>query len=94
MNKLAMLKLEDRNTVRDNLDAIMDRVRDLIADKYMEDHLKIEIDGSDITNFEIDGIDRRCLYGNLDLVYGAMIEAGYNVELFSDDNDTWIKVSV
>lgn len=94
MNKLAMLKLEDRNTVRDNLDVIMDRVRDLIADKYMEDHLKIEIDGSDITNFEIDGIDSRCLYGNLDLVYGAMIEAGYNVELFSDDNDTWIKVSV
>lgn len=94
MNKLAMLKLEDRNTVRDNLDVIMDRVRDLIADKYMEDHLKIEIDGSDIINFEIDGIDRRCLYGNLDLVYGAMIEAGYNVELFSNDNDTWIKVSV
>ena len=94
MNKLAMLKLEDRNTVRDNLDTIMDRVRDLIADKYMEDHLKIEIDGSDITNFEIDGIDRRYLYGNLDLVYEAMIEAGYNVELFSDDNDTWIKVSV
>lgn len=94
MNKLSMLKLEDRNTVRDNLDKIVEHIHDYIADKYLEDEVDIEITNITIVNFGIDGIDFRALSGNLDLVYGKLLESGYRVELFSDEDTTWIKVSV
>lgn len=93
-NKLFMLKLEDRNTVRDNLDVIMEHIHDYIADRYLEDNISIEITNITIVNFGIQGIDFRALSGNLDLVYGKLIESGYHAELFSDEDTTWIKVSV
>lgn len=92
MNKLSMLKLEDRNTVRDNLNTIAERIHDYIADKYLE--VDIEITNITIVDFGINGIDFRALAGNLDLVYGALLEAGYRTELYSDEDTTWIKVSV
>lgn len=94
MNKLSMLKLEDRNTVRDNLSTIVGRIHDYIADKYLEGEVDIEITNITIVNFGIQGIDFRALSGNLDLVYGALLEAGYRTELYSDEDTTWIKVSV
>nr|DAT36218.1 MAG TPA: hypothetical protein [Caudoviricetes sp.] len=94
MNKLSMLKLEDRNTVRDNLSAIVERIHDYIADKYLEGKVDIEITNITVVDFGINGIDFRALAGNLDLVYGALLEAGYRTELFSDEDTTWIKVSV
>ena len=94
MNKLSMLKLEDRNTVRDNLNTIVERIHDYIADKYLADEVDIEITNITIVDFGINGIDFRALSGNLDLVYGALLEAGYRTELFSDEDTTWIKVSV
>lgn len=94
MNKLSMLKLEDRNTVRDNLNAIVKRIHDYIADKYLEGEVDIEITNITIVDFGINGIDFRALSGNLDLVYGALLEAGYHTELYSDEDTTWIKVSV
>lgn len=92
--KLFTLKLEDRNTVRDNLDAIMDHIHDYIADKYLENESDIEITNITIVNFGIEGIDFRALSGNLDLIYGKLLESGYNVELYSDEDSTWIVVSV
>jgi hypothetical protein len=89
-----MLKLEDRNTVRDNLSAIVERIHDYIADKYLEGKVDIEITNITVVDFGINGIDFRALAGNLDLVYGALLEAGYRTELFSDEDTTWIKVSV
>lgn len=94
MNKLYMLKLEDRNTVRDNLNEIVERIHDYIADKYLEGEVDIEITNITIVNFGIEAIDFRALAGSLDLVYGALLEAGYRTELFSDEDTTWIKVSV
>lgn len=94
MNKLSMLKLEDRNTVRDNLNTIVERIHDYIVDKYLEGEVDIEITNITIVDFGINGIDFRALAGNLDLVYGALLEAGYRTELFSDEDTTWIKVSV
>lgn len=94
MNKLSMLKLEDRNTVRDNLNTIVERIHDYIADKYLAGEVDIEITNITIVDFGINGIDFRALSGNLDLVYGALLEAGYRTELFSDEDTTWIKVSV
>ena len=92
-NKLFMLKLEDRNTVRDNLDAILSRIHDYIADKYLEGEVDIEITNITIVDFGIQGIDFRALSGNLDLVYGKLLESGYRAELFSDEDTTWIKMS-
>ena len=94
MNKLSMLKLEDRNTVRDNLNKIVERIYDYIADKYLEGEVDIKITNITIVDFGINGIDFRALSGNLDLVYGALLEAGYRTELFSDEDTIWIKVSV
>lgn len=94
MNKLYMLKLEDRNTVRDNLNTIVERIHDYIADKYLEGEVDIEITNITVVDFGINGIDFRALAGNLDLVYGALLEAGYHTELFSGEDTTWIKVSV
>ena len=94
MNKLSMLKLEDRNTVRDNLNAIVEHIHDYIADKYLEGEVDIEITNITVVDFGINRIDFRALSGNLDLVYGALLEAGYRTELFSDEDTTWIKVSV
>ena len=94
MNKLSMLKLEDRNTVRDNLDSIVEHIHDYIADKYLEGEVDIEITNITVVDFGINGIDFRALAGNLDLVYGALLEAGYRTELYSDEDTTWIKVSV
>lgn len=94
MNKLSMLKLEDRNTVRDNLNAIVEHIHDYIADNYLEGEVDIEITNITIVNFGINGIDFRALAGNLDLVYGALLEAGYRTGLYSDEDTTWIKVSV
>lgn len=93
-NKLFMLKLEDRNTVRDNLDAILGRIHDYITDKYLEGEVDIEITNITIVDFGIQGIDFRALSGNLDLVYGKLLESGYRAELFSDEDTTWIKVGV
>lgn len=93
-NKLFTLKLEDRNTVRDNLDTIMERIHDYIADKYLEDEFEIEITNITIVNFSIQGIDFRALSGNLDLVYGKLLESGYRAKLYSDEDSTWIIVSV
>lgn len=94
MNKLSMLKLEDRNTVRDNLNTIVEHIHDYIADKYLGGEVDIEITNITIVDFGINGIDFRALAGNLDLVYGALLEAGYHTELYSDEDTTWIKVSV
>lgn len=94
MNKLSMLKLEDRNTVRDNLKTIVEHIHDYIADKYLEGEVDIEITNITIVDFGINGIDFRALAGNLDLVYGVLLEAGYRTELYSDEDTTWIKVSV
>lgn len=93
-NKLLTLKLEDRNRVKDNLDTIMDKVYDLIADKYLDNEVDIEITNADIVRFGIEGIDQRTMWYNLDLVYGKMIESGYKVILFSDSDSEFIKVSV
>ncbi len=93
-NKLLTLKLEDRNRVKDNLDLIMDKVYDLITDKYLNNYSEIEITNIDIVRFEFEGIDQRTMWNNLDLVYGKMIESGYNVTLFSDSESEYIKVSV
>lgn len=94
MNKLSMLKLEDRNTVRDNLNTIVEHIHDYITDKYLEGEFDIEITNITIVNFGINGIDFRALAGNLDLVYGALLEAGYRTKLYSDEDTTWINVSV
>lgn len=93
-NKLLTLKLEDRNRVRDNLDLIMEHVHDLIADKYLERECEIEITNIDIVNFGITGIDFGALRNNIYLVYGKMVEAGYNVTLYSDHESEYIQVSV
>lgn len=93
-NKLRTLKLEDRNRVKDNLDLIMDKVYDLIVDKYLNSDFEITITNIDIVRFEIEGIDHRTMSSNLDLVYGKMIESGYNVTLFSDSESEYIQVSV
>ena len=93
-NKLLTLKLEDRNRVKDNLDLIMDKVYDLIVDKYLNSDFEITITNIDIVRFEIEGIDHRAMSNNLDLVYGKMIESGYNVTLYSDSDSEYIQVSV
>lgn len=93
-NKLLTLKLEDRNRVKDNLDLIMDHVHDLIADKYLNRDREIEITNIDIVGFGIEGIDLAALCNNIDLVYGKMVEAGYNVTLYSDHESEYIQVSV
>lgn len=93
-NKLLTLKLEDRNRVKDNLDSIMDKVYDLIADKYLNNDVEIEITNIDIVRFGIEGIDQRAMCNNLDLVYGKMVDSGYNVTLFSDSTSEYIQVSV
>lgn len=93
-NKLLTLKLEDRNRVKDNLDSIMDHVHDLIADRYLNRFNEIEITNTDIVDFGIEGIDLAALYNNIDLVYGKMVEAGYNVTLYSDHESEYIQVSV
>lgn len=93
-NKLLTLKLEDRNRVRDNLDLIMDKVYDLIVDKYLNSDFEITITNIDIVGFDIEGIDHRAMSNNLDLVYGKMIESGYNVTLYSDHESEYIQVSV
>lgn len=93
-NKLLTLKLEDRNRVRDNLDSIMDKVYDLIVDKYLNSDFDITITNIDIVRFDIEGIDQRTMSNNLDLVYGKMMESGYNVTLYSDHESEYIQVSV
>ena len=93
-NKLLTLKLEDRNRVKDNLDLIMDKVHDLIVDKYLNSDFEIRITNIDIVRFGIEGIDHRTMSSNLDLVYGKMIESGYNVTLYSDHESEYIQVSV
>lgn len=93
-NKLITLKLEDRNRVKDNLDLIMDKVYDLIVDKYLNSDFEITITNIDIVGFDIEGIDHRAMSNNLDLVYGKMIESGYNVTLYSDHESEYIQVSV
>ena len=93
-NKLLTLKLEDRNRVKDNLDLIMDKVHDLIVDKYLNSDFEIQITNIDIVRFDIEGIDHRTMSSNLDLVYGKMVEAGYNVTLYSDHESEYIQVSV
>lgn len=93
-NKLLTLKLEDRNLVKDNLDLIMDHVHDLIAERYLNRFNEIEITNTDIVEFGIDGIDLAALCNNIDLVYGKMVEAGYNVTLYSDHESEYIQVSV
>lgn len=93
-NKLITLKLEDRNRVKDNLDLIMDKVYDLIVDKYLNSDFEIQITNIDIVRFDIEGIDHRSMSRNLDLVYGKMIESGYNVTLYSDHESEYIQVSV
>ena len=93
-NKLLTLKLEDRNLVKDNLDLIMDKVYDLIVDKYLNSDFEIQITNIDIVRFDIEGIDHRTMCNNLDLVYGKMIESGYNVTLYSDSDSEYIQVSV
>ena len=93
-NKLLTLKLEDRNRVKDNLDSIMDHVHDLIADRYLNREQEIEITNTDIVDFGIEGIDLAALCNNIDLVYGKLVEAGYNVTLYSDHESEYIQVSV
>lgn len=93
-NKLLTLKLEDRNRVKDNLDLIMDHVHDLIAERYLNRCNEIEITNIDIVDFGIEGIDLAALCNNIDLVYGKMIESGYNVTLYSDSDSEYIQVSV
>lgn len=93
-NKLLTLKLEDRNRVKDNLDLIMDKVYDLIVDNYLNSDFEIQITNIDIVRFDIEGIDHRTMSSNLDLVYGKMIESGYNVTLYSDHESEYIQVSV
>lgn len=93
-NKLLTLKLEDRYRVKDNLDLIMDHVHDLIAERYLNRFNEIEITNTDIVDFGIEGIDLAALCNNIDLVYGKMVEAGYNVTLYSDHESEYIQVSV
>lgn len=93
-NKLLVIKLEDRNRVKDSLDLIMDHIHDYIVDRYLNREFEIEITNSDIVKFGIKDIDLRALCNNLDLVYGKMIEEGYNVTLYSDSANEYIQVSV
>lgn len=93
-NKLLTLKLEDRNRVKDSLDTIMDHIHDLIAERYLNRDREIEITNIDIVDFGIEGIDFQALCNNIDLVYGKMVETGYNVTLYSDHESEYIQVSV
>lgn len=93
--KLETIIFERRDAVRRNLSTLLDKVESVITDTYMEDpdwcHIRVNLDKVvSHTGFSV-----KQLEDNLDLIYTALLDKGYDVKLFTEDeHDNYIQYLV
>ena len=85
--KLETIIFERRDAVRRNLSTLLDKVESVITDAYMEDpdgyHFRVDL-GKAVSHT---GFSVKQLEDNLDLIYTALLDKGYDVKLFTEDED-------
>lgn len=81
-NKLIKLMFENRTLVTDNLDTLVERAEDTIAEIYMRKGLKkIYITPSELYVNEKGGLEFVAIRDNIDLVRDGLRKHGYSVEI-------------
>lgn len=85
--KLETIIFERRDAVRRNLPMLVEKVDNVIADVYIENpdwyHIRVELEKVvSHTGFTV-----KQLEDNLDLIYTALLDKGYDTRLFTDDGD-------
>ena len=85
--KLETIIFERRDAVRRSLSTLVDKVEDVIADAYIENpdvfHIRVNLDKVvSHTGFAV-----KQLQDNLDLIYTALLDKGYDVDLYVDEDD-------
>ena len=85
--KLETIIFERRDAVRRNLSTLLDKVENVITDSYLEDpssyYIRVNLDKV-VSNT---GFAVKQLEDNLDLIYTALLDKGYDVQLFAEDDD-------
>nr|DAR94981.1 MAG TPA: hypothetical protein [Caudoviricetes sp.] len=95
--KLETIIFERRDAVRRSLSTLLDKVEGVIADAYIEspnvNYIRVNLDKVvSHTGFAV-----KQLQDNLDLIYTALLDKGYDVALYvdeDDDNSQYLVVSV
>lgn len=95
--KLETIIFERRDAVRRSLSTLLDKVESVIADAYIEnpDVFYIRVNLEKVVTHT--GFAVKQLQDNLDLIYTALLDKGYDVSLYvdEDDNDSqYLVVSV
>lgn len=94
MDNINLLKFENRNLVKDNLDNIMNNINEYIADQYLKWCIKrIIIEPCDdmVKNTLV---TKTMLVMNIDLIYSALLDKGYVCSLVTTKHETYIILSV
>ena len=94
--KLEIIIFEQRDMVRKNLSTLLDKVEDDIMDTYMNNpsisYIRVNLDKVISDTY----ITVKQLEANLDLIYTALIDKGWRVNLFVEDDEVtqYLVVSV
>lgn len=85
--KLETIIFERRDAVRRSLSTLLDKVEGVIADAYIEnpDVFYIRVDLEKVVTHT--GFAVKQLQDNLDLIYTALLDKGYDVALYVDEDD-------
>lgn len=85
--KLETIIFERRDAVRRSLSALLDKVEGVIADAYIEnpDVFYIRVNLEKVVSHT--GFAVKQLQDNLDLIYTALLDKGYDVALYVDEDD-------
>lgn len=85
--KLQTILFERRDAVRRNLSKLLDKIENTIADDFMEDPertvFQVNLDKAVAhTEFAVNQLE-----ANLDLIYTGLLDKGYNVQLYVDEDN-------
>jgi len=84
--KLQTILFERRDAVRRNLSKLLDKIENTIADDFMEDPERIVFQVNLDKAAAHTGFAVNQLEVNLDLIYTGLLDKGYNVQLYVDNN--------
>lgn len=85
--KLQTILFERRDAVRRNLSKLLDKIENNIADDFMENPertvFQVNLDKAAAhTGFSVNQLEV-----NLDLIYTGLLDKGYNVQLYVDEDN-------
>ncbi len=84
--KLQTILFERRDAVRRNLSKLLDKIENTIADDFMEDPERVAFQVNLDKAAAHTGFAVNQLEANLDLIYTGLLDKGYNVQLYVDNN--------